>query len=189
MTFLELARLRRSVRRFTEQPVEPEKILELETLARRAKTIYEAAGTELLIISEPHQAEVLRKAIVSGWQGKINAWIYLTPIPAWIILCAKSDQDAAAESPAGNLPGAAMVLETVILAATEMDLGTCWMAGFNGNAVIRALSLSADQKPVICSPLGYPTAKGRMERVSRAVASSDRRKPLAEIHEIRGNLP
>jgi len=135
------------------------------------------------------QVEALGKAVVSGWEGKINAWIYFTPIPAWIVLCANADPCEGVATPAANLPGAAMTLETVVLAAAEMGLGTCWMAGFNAEAVTRTLGLGARQKPVICSPLGYPTDKGKMERVSRTVANSDRRKPLAEIHELRGELP
>lgn len=189
MNFLELVKLRRSTRRFAAQPVEPEKLAGLRALAGRAKSVFRVDDAELLLIAEPAPAEALRQAVVSGWQGKINPWIYFTPIPVWIVLCVDVDPDAAAETPGSRLPGAAMMLETVVLAAAEMGLGTCWMAGFNGRAVSRTLNLPAGRKPVICSPLGYPTEKGRMERLSRAVADSDRRKPLADIYELRGELP
>jgi nitroreductase len=81
-----------------------------------------------------------------------------------------------------------MMMESVVLAAAEMGLGTCWMAGFNPAAITRALQLPPEWRPIIVSPLGYPTSKGRLEMVSRTVAQSDRRKPLDKVFEIRGDL-
>jgi len=120
MNFLELVRMRRSVRRFVDRPVEPEKIDELRELAARAMSAFDAAGAEVLIVHEPAKADELRRAIVSGWQGKINPWIYVTPIPAWVVLLARTEPDGGDNAHTRHLPGASMMMETIVLAVTEM---------------------------------------------------------------------
>lgn len=44
----------------------------------------------------------------------------------------------------------------LILAATNLGLGTCWIAAFNMEAARSVLHLPADAEPVIFTPLGYP---------------------------------
>ncbi len=188
-TLLDLARLRRSVRRFENRRIEPEKIAELVRVGGLAHRAFGGDNNTLLILDDPAMTEKLRAAAVSGWQGKINMWIYVTPFPAALVLVGRHTEVETADGRPRYLAQAAMVMETVVLAAAEMGLGTCWMAGFNPNAVIKELGLPTGWKPIIVSPLGYLASKGKLEMVSRTVAQSDRRKPLEEIYEIRGDLP
>jgi len=185
---LELARIRRSVRRFENRPVEPEKIEELMAVANAARRAFGVGDAALILVDDPPMIDRVKSAAVSGWQGKINPWIYVTPFPAALVLVGRAD--SARESPDRPLylASAAMMMESVVLAAAEMGLGTCWMAGFNPAAIARALQLPRQWRPIIVSPLGYPTSKGRLEMVSRTVAQSDRRKPLDKVFEIRGDL-
>jgi nitroreductase len=186
MDFIELARLRRSVRRFENRPVEPEKIAELMAIAERAAVAFDARDAALLVVDDPAKADLLRKTIVSGWAGKINVWIYATAFPAVLILLGRPDADPPADDRPFYLARASLLMETAVLAAAEMGLGTCWMAGFNEANVAKALGLPPAWRPIIVSPLGHPAAKGRLENVSRSVAQSDRRVPLEEIYDIRG---
>jgi len=186
MDFIELARLRRSVRRFENRPVEPEKIATLLEIAARARTAFEARDAALLVVDEPARADRLRRTIVSGWAGKINVWIYVTTFPAVLVLLGRTDVEPPADDRPMYLARSSLLMQTTVLAAAEMGLGTCWMAGFNEDAVAAAIGLAPPWRPIVVSPLGYPTAKGRLENVSRAVANSDRRKPIDEIYETRG---
>jgi len=185
MTFLELAQKRRSVRKFENKAVEPEKIERLLNIASLAAKAFKAKDSGLIIVDEPEKTSSLKAAIVSGWQGKINPWIYVTRFPAVIVLLGKHPGDHPHRNSLLYLPPSAMIMETVVMAAAEMDLGTCWMAGFNADAVVKELALPPPWRPIVVSPLGYPTKKGKLEMVSRTVAQSDRRKSIQEIFTIR----
>ncbi|NLH51082.1 MAG: hypothetical protein GX444_21100 [Myxococcales bacterium] len=186
MDFLELAHRRRSVRKFADRPIEPEKFQRLQVVAEAAQQAYGATAGALYIAADPVLADRLRGAIVSGWQGKINLWLYVTPVPAFLVMLVKSPADSAEADRPLSLGPISMVMESVVLAAAEMDLGTCWIAGFNPDGVGKLLHLPPDWRPCIVSPLGYPTEKGRLEMVSRTFAQADRRKPLEEIFEWKG---
>jgi len=187
MNLLDLARKRKSVRKYLDRPVEAEKIEALSEVARRAREAYNACDAALVIADDPILKEKLKSAIVSGWQGKINLWLYTSAFPAAMVLLGRSGGSAEEIRPL-FLPPACMMLETVILAAAEMGLGTCWMAGFNPAAVRKVLQLPPEWQPIIVSPLGYSAQKEVVGLISRTMVQADRRKPIAEIHEMRGKL-
>jgi nitroreductase len=51
---------------------------------------------------------------------------------------------------------AAIVLDHLILAATELGLGACWVAAFNPDQASQILSLPDDVTPLLFASLGYP---------------------------------
>jgi hypothetical protein len=73
--------------------------------------------------------------------------------------------------------------EGVILEATALGLGTCWVAGFfRPAAVIQRLHLAPDEKVLAVSPLGYPPNKKTFgEQLMKGFASSRRRQPLTDL--------
>jgi len=73
--------------------------------------------------------------------------------------------------------------EQLILKATELGLGTCWMGGtFSIGAFGRAAGLRPGELLPSISPIGYAADKrSLMERVMRRVAGSDYRKPWSEL--------
>ncbi len=50
----------------------------------------------------------------------------------------------------------AIVMDHMILAATELGLGTCWIAAFNAPAAREALQLPDEIEPLIFTPVGLP---------------------------------
>jgi nitroreductase len=79
--------------------------------------------------------------------------------------------------------------EKLILKATGLGLGTCWMGGtFSGGAFARAACLQNDELLPTVSPVGYPAdQKSLTDKVMRRFAGSDHRKPWSEIF-FAGNL-
>ncbi len=73
--------------------------------------------------------------------------------------------------------------EQLILKATELDLGTCWIGGtFSIGAFGRAAGLRPGELLPSISPIGYAADKrSLMERVMRRIAGSDFRKPWSEL--------
>ncbi len=50
----------------------------------------------------------------------------------------------------------AIAFQNLVLASTELGLGTCWIANFDENAVKKALNIPKDIRVVAMTPLGYP---------------------------------
>jgi nitroreductase len=73
--------------------------------------------------------------------------------------------------------------EHLILKATALGLGTCWLAGtFNASGFARAVNLAEDEVLPTVSPIGYPAnQKSFMDKIFRGFAGSDHRKPWSEI--------
>ena len=74
-------------------------------------------------------------------------------------------------------------LEKIILYATELNLGTCWLGGtFNRGSFSKVMELSPNEFLPIITPVGTPSDKKRfMDKFIRSGAQSDRRKPFESI--------
>jgi nitroreductase len=51
---------------------------------------------------------------------------------------------------------AAIVMDHMVLAATELGLGSCWIGAFKTQEAKKALRLPENIEPVAFMPLGYP---------------------------------
>jgi hypothetical protein len=71
----------------------------------------------------------------------------------------------------------------VVLEATSLGLGTCWVSGtFDASAAGRDVVLASGERIVAVSPLGYPREKhAASEKLMSGFAGSRRRKPLEQI--------
>jgi nitroreductase len=47
-------------------------------------------------------------------------------------------------------------MDHLILAATDLGLGTCWVAAFDAQAARQVLGIPAVVEPLVMTPLGYP---------------------------------
>lgn len=73
--------------------------------------------------------------------------------------------------------------EKLILYATSLGLGTCWLGGtFNRSGFAAAMNLKEGELFPCISPIGYPMGKKRtMESLMRWVANADQRKAWNEL--------
>jgi nitroreductase len=72
--------------------------------------------------------------------------------------------------------------EELVLKATDLGLGTCWMAAtFNSKDITRIISLKDEEQIVMVSPIGYEEERSSIEKISRFLAKSDKRKPWKEL--------
>lgn len=74
-------------------------------------------------------------------------------------------------------------MEIVILKATALGLGTCWLGGtFQASAFARAAGLQKGELMPAVTPLGFPAdEKSLTEKIMRRFAGSDQRKPWSDI--------
>ncbi len=84
---------------------------------------------------------------------------------------------------AEKVEGYGWAFERIILKATELGIGTCWLAGtFDRSSFARALPLGKDECLPAVTPLGYPSDKGFfLERMTRFIARSAQRLPWEDL--------
>ena len=90
---------------------------------------------------------------------------------------------SAVKGSTGAMEDLGYCFEKVILAATSLGLGTCWMGGtFNRANFARRIKVSDDEVVPAISPIGYARDKRTIrERLLRRLAKSDQRKPWEEL--------
>jgi nitroreductase len=73
------------------------------------------------------------------------------------------------------------VLETVILHATDLGLGTCWLAGFNHTGFGEKARLADDETIAAITPVGHPANRRLKERVIRLAITANGRFPWTRL--------
>ena len=74
-------------------------------------------------------------------------------------------------------------MEKIVLKATELGLGTCWLGGtFNRGSFAKAMELGSDEFLPIITSVGNPSDQKRfMDKLIRRGAQSDRRKAFESV--------
>lgn len=149
MEYSELIAARYSVRAYRPDPVEDEKVQAVLEAARLAPTAANCQPIKLIVMHTAGREEEI---------GKIYRRPWFVQAPIVIGVCAISSLAWVRESDRFNarLIDAAIVADHLILAATNLGLGTCWIAAFNLEAARSVMNLPEEAEPVIFTPLGYP---------------------------------
>ena len=140
-------------------------------------------------VKQSQQLEEFAKSIISG--------PFNTPLRFELLIAAAGDQNilkglgtyGAIQNPAGFIIGAAgpgemhlidygFALETILLYATALGLGTCWLGGnFTKSSFSRKIKAAKDEIVPAVSPTGYPTEEIRTRDRMRIKVKSDTRLP------------
>ena len=175
--FLDIVKKRRSVRKYQDRPVEKEKIDLCLEAARLAPSACNAQPWKFIVFEKPESRKQLCRAAFSGIY-KNSAFAGKAPV----IIVALNTKGKRLPSLAGRfqekyypLIDMGIAGEHLVLQATELGLGTCWVGWFNARGVRELLGLSRHENPVALIPIGYPAdTRGR----------STSRKVLEEISSI-----
>lgn len=164
MDFQELVRKRHSVRGYRPDPVEEEKLQQVLEAARLAPTAASRQPLHLIVIRTAGRAEELQRIYQRPWFVQAPLLICACAVPAqgWTRHDGKNYSDV----------DVSIVMDHLILAATELGLGTCWVAAFNVPAAREVLGLPEAVEPVVFTPLGYP---------AEHVVPAKKRKELSEM--------
>lgn len=148
MNFLDLYKNRHSVRNYKSDVVEEEKLEEVLEAARMAPTAANRQPFRIYVIHTHGREDDLKKIYNREWFVKAPVIICVCSVPekAWVRGDGKSYADV----------DCAIVMDHMILAATELGLGTCWIGAFNSAAAKEVLNMESGIEPVVFTPLGYP---------------------------------
>jgi nitroreductase len=165
MDIEELVRKRRSVRRFDPRPVEEDKISRILECARLAPSARNLQCWHYIVVTGKETIAQVAEAA-----GAMNAW--LRDAPAVVVGCADPRESTAHNGIEYFTVDLAISMEHLVLAATELGLGTCWMANFDEARVKEALSIPENIRVVALTPLGHP-AGGQGPSSPRRKAASE----------------
>jgi nitroreductase len=148
MEFQELIRRRYSVRAYRPDPVPEEALARILEAGRLAPTAANRQPFRIVVLHTAGRREAL--ACVYGRQWFLQAPVVLcvcgVPAEAWVRQDGRSHLDI----------DAAIVMDHLILAATDEGLGTCWIANFDVAAAREAFEVRAGEVPLLLTTLGYP---------------------------------
>ena len=163
MDFKDLARARYSCRTYRSDPVEEEKLAAVLEAARMAPTACNRQAFQLYVLGTAERREEMRRLYNRDWLAQAPLVIGIAGEPGhdWV----RSDGHNYVDV------DCAIVMDHLILQATDLGLGTCWIGAFDPAAARRLLDLPAGWEPIAFTPLGYPAETGRPKT----------RKPLEDL--------
>ena len=152
MKFDDLITKRFSVRSYTNQKVEREIILEILEAARMAPSAVNFQPWHFIVITEPGKLSELQKTYPREW---------FREAPVCILVCADHSKSWKRKSDGKDFADVdvAIALDHLILKATELGLGTCWVCNFNAEMTRKLFQLPDHIEPMAIIPMGYTTAK------------------------------
>ena len=174
MEFNEVIKTRRSTRAYSDKAVEEEKLMYVLDCARRAPSWANKQCWRFVVVrSKEVIAQITKNSIINRWMQ--NA-------PVVIVACADPSDSGSHNEQPYYLVDVAIALEHLVLAATDVHLGTCWIGGFNEQKIKELLEIPKRIKIVALTPLGYPAdKKGLIATITKSITNGERRKSLDEI--------
>ncbi len=156
---------RRSVRRFAPSEVSASTVKKLLEAAVRAPTAGNMQPWHFIVVRSSEVKQALASAAYE--QG------FVAQAPVVIVVCADPERSAARYGSRGRdlycLQDTAAATDHILLAATALGLGTCWVGAFDEAAVARALALPTEWRPVAMVPVGQPSTDPGAGRARRSL--------------------
>lgn len=170
MSVLDIAKARSSVRAYTEQEVEEDKLQKILETAHVAPTAANRQPVRLVVVKSKEGLAAVSRA----------ANLYNAPVA--IVVCA--DKSKAWTRPYDNMVttdiDASILTDHMMLMATESGLGSVWICYFQPDVLRQGLDLPENLEPINILALGYP-AEPRADKDRH----SQTRIPLDELVQYR----
>jgi nitroreductase len=174
MEFIDVIKARNSVREYSEKQVEDEKINYIFECARLAPSWANKQCWRFIVIKNKETIEQIAKTTI------INRWLKTAPVV--LVACADPTESGSNNSLQYFTVDVSIAFEHVILAATDLGLGTCWIAEFHEEKLKGLLEVPKRIRIVALTPLGYPVDKrGITEQITKTLLKAKKRKTLDEI--------
>lgn len=143
MEVLEVVRKRRSIRRYRTEPVASEDLKKMLEAARLAPSAGNRQPWYFIVVRD---AEIKRKLAEAAAHQMFIA-------DADVIVVGVSDPR---RSPRWHDRDLMIAMEHLILEATELGYGTCWIGAFNEDRVKEILEIPEEYRVVALTPVGVP---------------------------------
>lgn len=170
MNFDNIIHQRHSVRKYADKPVSNEMIQALLESARLAPSAVNFQPWKFLVCTSEEAKQIVRDSYSREW---------IRQAPVYIVACGdhSTSWKRAHDGKDHCDIDVAIAVEHIVLKATELGLGTCWVCNFDTEKIKSGLALSENMEPIAVLPIGYP----HNENV--ADARNKKRKATDEIVE------
>ena len=167
METIECIRTRASVRKFRQEPVPEESVKEILEAAIQSPSAGNTQEWHFVVVTRPEY----RKQGAEAAFGQD----FVAQAPLVIVVCADLDRIGAAYGERGvtlyALQDTAAAIQSLMLAAWERGVASCWVGAFNEARLKGVLVIPTNVKPVAIIPMGYPAEKPKKPE----------RRPLEEV--------
>ncbi len=165
---MEIIKKRESVRTYDEnRPIEGEILAQLKEIIQ---------GKQVGPMNNKIRFRLLDMGKVSGQELRKLGTYGIIKGARFFLLGAVEDKE-------GSLEDYGYCLEKLVLQATALGLGTCWLSGtFRRSSFARQIEITPEELLPAISPVGYPAGRKRfVEKLFKAGTRSDKRKPWEKL--------
>lgn len=150
MDFLELAKERYSVRRFSEEPLAPDAVEKLLTAARLAPTGCNNQPQRILVLNGGRENEGIKK-LKGCTKCHFDA-------PAAMLVCYHTGEcwRRPYDGKTSGVIDASIVATHILLEAAQIGVGATWVMHFDPAVMRKAFHIPEEIEPVALLVMGYP---------------------------------
>jgi len=152
MDVFECIKNRRSIRRFSPDEIEEEKLDKILDAARWAPSAGNLQARDIIVVRNPE----IKKKLMMAALGQD----FILEAPVVLVVCANKSKSAFRYGIRGEklycIQDATASIQNILLAAHALGLGSCWVGAFDTEIVKRILEIPGDVEPIAIIPIGYP---------------------------------
>lgn len=148
MTVAETIGGRRSVRSYLPREVESEKLAAVLEAGRLAPSARNRQEWRFVVVTDPALQERLAQAAY-GQE-------FVAQAPVVLVVCDTGGEYVMTCGQPGGTVDCSIALSFMMLQATELGLGTCWLGKYDAQSVREILGIPPAVRVVAMTPLGYP---------------------------------
>lgn len=168
MDYMEIQRIRRTVRRYGERPVDPDELEKVLEAGRWSPTAVNAQPQRVIVVDSPERLERVAECCTFGRRdeyrslakecdaGDCNRFYY--GAPTVLVVC--YDESACWHHPeTGESSGrtdATIVAVNMMMEAVSLGLGTAWVSYFDTGRLREEFGMPEAWVPVCLLHVGYP---------------------------------
>ena len=172
MDFREVIATRKSIRSYSDKDIEEDKFTKIFEAAQRAPSWANKQCWSYILVKDKEKIKKLASGLINSWMKHAKAII---------VACGDPKKSGAKNGMDYYLVDVAISMEHLVLAATDLGLGTCWIGGFDEKKVKQILDIPENIKVIALTPLGYPTDETIRNKFIKKLIGSNKRKPLEEM--------
>ena len=164
MDFNQIIASRFSVRSYTSQKIDQSLILEILEAARLAPSAVNFQPWHFIVITDQGNLTDFQEVYPRTW---------FKEAPVCIVVCSDHSLSWKRKSDGKDFADVdvAIAIDHLVLKATDLGLGTCWVCNFDVKMARKKLRLPDHIEPIALIPLGYTTSEAPLKS----------RKPLSEL--------
>jgi nitroreductase len=163
MEYRELIQRRYSARAYRTEPVDDKSLSCVLEAARLAPTAANRQPFRIVVCRTQGRVAELQRVYPREWLAAAPLVLCVCGVPgeAWVRRDGRRYLDV----------DVAIVMDHIVLAATDLGLGTCWIAAFDAAAAREMMRIPPDIEPIVLTPLGTPAD----------APTAKKRRPLSEL--------